>query len=78
MSESKTIQKIEIPSLKSSIKDDSFNLWTFLSTKSETKSNCPLKGSLNFAREKPIKSILLFFMFLLFVVVTRQLNLVNL
>ena len=59
MAQSKPIQRIEIPS-KNIIseelpsKDTSFHLWEFLSTKSTDGSNCPVRGSLAFARESPL------------------------
>ena len=59
MTQSKRIQRIEIPSKeiksdKTVLKDKSFDLWEFLSTKSSEGSNCPIRGSLRFARQSPL------------------------
>ena len=61
MSQSKPIQRIEIPSVKSPKEDESFDLWKFLSTKpSESEaSSCPVRGSLGYAVEHPRRFILI-------------------
>ncbi len=59
MTQSKRIQRIEIPSKqiksdKSVPKDKSFDLWEFLSTQSSESNNCPVRGSLRYARQYPL------------------------
>jgi len=59
MPNSKPIQRIEIPSKKISSEEiisneKSFDLLEFLTTKPAEGSNCPLRGSLLFARKSPI------------------------
>ena len=59
MTQSKPIQRIEIPSKKikseeSNSKNKFLNLWEFFSTKPLEGSNCPLRGSLFFPRKYPL------------------------
>ena len=77
MTQSKPIQKIVIPSAKSSDKDDSFRLFKFLFDKSKEgrKSNCPLRGSLGYLIDKPVASIFFMASLILFVLILSPIHL---